>query len=56
MLARNEVENQAKTRPAASMGEGTGALLLLSLLDAAAEMTCRMATLDSLGIAAKGKP
>ena len=30
------------------LGEGTGALLLLPLLDAAASMTCEMATLDSL--------
>jgi nicotinate-nucleotide--dimethylbenzimidazole phosphoribosyltransferase len=31
------------------LGEGTGALLLLPLLDAAAGMTCDMATLESLG-------
>jgi nicotinate-nucleotide--dimethylbenzimidazole phosphoribosyltransferase len=33
------------------LGEGTGALLLLPLVDSAAEMTLRMATLADLGIA-----
>ena len=33
------------------LGEGTGALLLLPLLDAAATMTRDMATLNSMGIA-----
>jgi len=32
------------------LGEGTGALLLLPLMDAAARMTCDMATLESLGV------
>lgn len=32
------------------LGEGTGALLLLPILDAAAKMTCDMAKLDSLGL------
>lgn len=35
------------------LGEGTGALLLLPLLDAAAAMTSQMATLQSLGITPK---
>ncbi|MBC7816307.1 MAG: nicotinate-nucleotide--dimethylbenzimidazole phosphoribosyltransferase, partial [Planctomycetaceae bacterium] len=36
------------------LGEGTGALLLLPLLDAAVAMTSQMATLQSLGITPKG--
>jgi len=37
------------------LGEGTGALLLLPLLDAAAAMASRMATLAAVGIAAESK-
>jgi len=33
------------------LGEGTGAILLLPLLDAAAAITTHMATFDSAGIA-----
>jgi len=36
------------------LGEGTGGLLLLGLLEAAAAMTGRMATLASLGISSRG--
>lgn len=38
------------------LGEGTGALLLMPLLDAAAAITCRMATFQDVGIAAKAQP
>lgn len=38
------------------LGEGTGALLLLPLLDAAAALTCQMATLETLGILRKESP
>ncbi len=35
------------------LGEGTGALLLMPLLDAAAAMTTQMASLEQLGISRK---
>jgi nicotinate-nucleotide--dimethylbenzimidazole phosphoribosyltransferase len=35
------------------LGEGTGAILLMPLLDAAAAITCHMATFQDVGIAAK---
>jgi nicotinate-nucleotide--dimethylbenzimidazole phosphoribosyltransferase len=38
------------------LGEGTGALLLLPLLDAAAAISCEMASLQSLGISPKVNP
>jgi nicotinate-nucleotide--dimethylbenzimidazole phosphoribosyltransferase len=38
------------------LGEGTGALLAMPLLDAAAAMVSRMDTLDALGIAPKESP
>lgn len=38
------------------LGEGTGALLLLPLLDAASAMVSRMATLESFGISPKVQP
>jgi len=38
------------------LGEGTGALLLMPLLDAAAEMTTQMARLQDLGISRKIEP
>jgi nicotinate-nucleotide--dimethylbenzimidazole phosphoribosyltransferase len=37
------------------LGEGTGALLLMPLLDGAAAITCRMATLAGLGITRKSE-
>ena len=38
------------------LGEGTGALLLLPMLDAASAIVCQMATFQDAGIAARGCP
>jgi nicotinate-nucleotide--dimethylbenzimidazole phosphoribosyltransferase len=38
------------------LGEGTGALALLPLVDAAAAIAGQMATLESFGIQARGAP